>query len=182
VAARCRSPSRRGYARTFAGLVASPTADDKISESEVEALKRRISELLVECRANPYIGELMGSGRHPELADCRRVRFDVPSYKAGRASGPSTAMTHPTGRLPNAAGSPAHPAPGYAHTARRHSARAEGPDRISPAAAGRSCRRSTLTSTARAGASRSDEARSGAWWTDGAVHERLPAVQVRAGR
>ncbi len=70
-----------GVREDVAGLVASSTADDKISESEVEALKRRISELLVECRANPYIGELMGSGRHPELADCRRVRFDVPSYK-----------------------------------------------------------------------------------------------------
>lgn len=63
-----------------AGLVASSTEDDKISESEVEALKRRIAELLVECKANPYIGELMGSGRHLELADCRRVRFDVPAY------------------------------------------------------------------------------------------------------
>lgn len=22
----------------------------------------------------------MGTGRHPELADCRRVRFDIPTY------------------------------------------------------------------------------------------------------
>jgi hypothetical protein len=25
-----------------------------------------------------YLGELMGVGRHPSLATCRRVRFDVP--------------------------------------------------------------------------------------------------------
>jgi hypothetical protein len=30
---------------------------------------------------NPFIGELMGRGLHPELANCRRVRFDIPSQK-----------------------------------------------------------------------------------------------------
>ena len=30
---------------------------------------------------NPYAGEMMGKGLHPELADCRRIRFDVPTYK-----------------------------------------------------------------------------------------------------
>lgn len=70
-----------GVREDIAGLVASSTAGEKIGKPEVEALKLRIAELLVECRANPYIGELMGAGRHPELADCRRVRFDVPTYK-----------------------------------------------------------------------------------------------------
>lgn len=49
---------------------------------EAEALKRRIAELLVECKGNPFIGELMGPGLHPELANCRRVRFDIPTHKA----------------------------------------------------------------------------------------------------
>jgi hypothetical protein len=48
---------------------------------EGEAMKRRIAELLVECKDNPFIGELMGSGLHPELANCRRVRFDIPTHK-----------------------------------------------------------------------------------------------------
>lgn len=48
---------------------------------EVEAMKRRVAQLLVECRRNPYAGELMGAGRHPGLADCRRVRFDVPTRR-----------------------------------------------------------------------------------------------------
>lgn len=57
-------------------LVGSLT-DEKASA----ALKRRLAELLVECKANPYVGELMGPGRHPELAKCRRVRFDIPTHK-----------------------------------------------------------------------------------------------------
>ena len=57
-------------------LVGSLT-DEKAST----ALKRRIAELLVECKANPYVDELMGPGRHSELADCRRVRFDIPTHK-----------------------------------------------------------------------------------------------------
>jgi hypothetical protein len=70
-----------GVRADVASLIASLTSDDEISSVEVDALKRRVAELLVECRANPYIGELMGAGRHPELADCRRVRFDVPEHK-----------------------------------------------------------------------------------------------------
>jgi hypothetical protein len=62
-----------------ASLVAS--ADNEASASELDALKRRIAELLVECKANPYLGEMMGSGRHPELAGCRRVRFDIPTHR-----------------------------------------------------------------------------------------------------
>jgi hypothetical protein len=56
-------------------------AGNKTKSAEADALKRRIAELLVECKKNPYVGELMGSGRHPELATCRRVRFDVPAHK-----------------------------------------------------------------------------------------------------
>lgn len=69
-----------GVREDVASLVASAT-DEEASESDIEALKRRIAELLIECKANPYIGELMGSGRHSELIDCRRVRFDIPTHK-----------------------------------------------------------------------------------------------------
>lgn len=58
----------------------SPGEDAKRA-AEAEALKRRIAELLVECKGNPFLGELMGRGLHPELADCRRVRFDILSYE-----------------------------------------------------------------------------------------------------
>jgi hypothetical protein len=49
--------------------------------AEVDSLKRRIAELFLECEGNPHAGELMGSGRHPELADCRRIRFDIETHK-----------------------------------------------------------------------------------------------------
>jgi hypothetical protein len=48
---------------------------------DVGLLKRRIAELFLECEANPHVGELMGPGRHPELADCRRIRFDIETQK-----------------------------------------------------------------------------------------------------
>ncbi|HET8862614.1 MAG TPA: hypothetical protein VFM94_05130 [Solirubrobacterales bacterium] len=59
-------------------LSAKATEADR---AEVDSLKRRIAELFLGCEANPHVGELMGSGRHPELADCRRVRFDTESHK-----------------------------------------------------------------------------------------------------
>jgi hypothetical protein len=68
-----------GVRDDVASLVAS--TDDEAGASELAALKRRIAELLVECKTNPYLGELMGSGRHPELAGCRRVRFDIPTHR-----------------------------------------------------------------------------------------------------
>jgi hypothetical protein len=68
-----------GVRDDVASLVAS--AEDEASASELDALKRRIAELLVESKANPYLGEMMGSGRHPELAGCRRVRFDIPAHR-----------------------------------------------------------------------------------------------------
>jgi hypothetical protein len=61
-------------------LTAIFSEDDREHVVEAEALKQRIVELLVECKGNPFLGELMGSGLHPELANCRRVRFDIPSY------------------------------------------------------------------------------------------------------
>lgn len=67
-----------GVRDDVASLLASSSP---ANNTEVEALGRRIAELLVECRRNPYVGELMGSGRHPELSDCRRVRFDLPTHQ-----------------------------------------------------------------------------------------------------
>ncbi len=61
-------------------LTASSSEEGREYAAEAEALKQRIAELLVECKGNPFLGELMGSGLHPELVNCRRVRFDVPSY------------------------------------------------------------------------------------------------------
>jgi hypothetical protein len=46
-----------------------------------EGVKEEIAELFLKCESNPYGGELMGKGLHPELAECRRIRFDVPTYK-----------------------------------------------------------------------------------------------------
>jgi hypothetical protein len=61
-------------------LTHEPADADSEQRAEIEALKRRLAELLLECRGNPYAGELMGPGRHPELTNCRRIRFDVPDY------------------------------------------------------------------------------------------------------
>lgn len=97
------------------------TANDALTASELGALKQRIAELLMECKANPHVGELMGSGKHPELADCRRVRFDVPAYKASRDFASSTETSHRTARPPSAAGLPSYRAPGCEPTARQHS-------------------------------------------------------------
>jgi hypothetical protein len=66
------------------GDIAELTAPGQATEADrakVDSLKRRIAELFLECEANPHAGELMGSGRHPELADCRRVRFDIETHK-----------------------------------------------------------------------------------------------------
>jgi hypothetical protein len=35
-------------------------------KDETEALKRRIAQLLVECKGNPFVCQLMGPGLHPE--------------------------------------------------------------------------------------------------------------------
>ena len=65
----------------IAELTALPAKATKADCAEVDSLKRRIAELFLECEANPHAGELMGPGRHPELTDCRRVRFDIESHK-----------------------------------------------------------------------------------------------------
>jgi hypothetical protein len=36
--------------------------------------------VLVKCKGNAFLGELVGPELHPELANCRYVRFDIPSY------------------------------------------------------------------------------------------------------
>lgn len=66
----------------------TPTPDsDQACKDEAEALKRRIAELLVECKGNPFIGELMGPGLHPELANCRRVRLGTWSARPAESLG-----------------------------------------------------------------------------------------------
>jgi hypothetical protein len=70
----------KGVLDDVAELTAASPSGELGQATEVEALKVRIAELLVECKVNPFLGEPMGRGLHPELADCRRVRFDVPSY------------------------------------------------------------------------------------------------------
>lgn len=70
-----------GVKEEIAELIALPAEADPSQRAEIEALKRRIIELFLECEDNPHAGELMGRGLHPELAGCRRIRFDVPTHK-----------------------------------------------------------------------------------------------------
>lgn len=70
-----------GVKGDIAELTALPSEAGDARRAEVDALKRRFAELFLECEANPHTGELMGSGRHPELANCRRVRFDIATHK-----------------------------------------------------------------------------------------------------
>jgi hypothetical protein len=71
----------QGVLNDVGEITAISPGDNPERAAEVKALKHRIAELLVECKANPFVGELMGPGLHPELATCRRVRFDIPSQK-----------------------------------------------------------------------------------------------------
>lgn len=70
-----------GVKGDIAELTALSTEAEPAKRDEVAALKRCIASLFLECEANPYTGELMGTGRHSELADCRRVRFDIETHK-----------------------------------------------------------------------------------------------------
>src|SRR5580765_5994045 len=70
-----------GLLDDVAELTATTAEDSQSTKDEADALKLRIAELLVECKGNPFIGELMGPGLHPELADCRRARFDIATHK-----------------------------------------------------------------------------------------------------
>jgi len=76
-----RVTTAEGVKEEIAELTAASPEDDQSRRAEIEALRLRIAELFLECESNPYVGELMGRGLHPELADCRRVRFDVESHK-----------------------------------------------------------------------------------------------------
>lgn len=70
-----------GVKGDIAELTALSAKATEADRAEVDSLKHRIAELFLECEANPHAGELMGTGRHPELADCRRIRFDIESHK-----------------------------------------------------------------------------------------------------
>ena len=70
-----------GVKGDIAELTVLPLEAGDAQRAEIDALKRRIAELFMECKSNPHAGEMMGSGRHPELADCRRIRFDIQSHK-----------------------------------------------------------------------------------------------------
>ena len=70
-----------GVEGDVAELTALSAKATQADRAEVDSLKRRIAELFLGCEANPHVGELMGSGRHPELADCRRIRFDIETHK-----------------------------------------------------------------------------------------------------
>ena len=70
-----------GVRGDIAELTALPTEARPAERAEVDALKRRMAALFLECEANPHAGELMGAGRHRELANCRRIRFDIETHK-----------------------------------------------------------------------------------------------------
>lgn len=70
-----------GVKGDIAELTALPLEAGDAQRAEIDALKRRIAELFMECKSNPHAGELMGAGRHPELVDCRRIRFDIDTHK-----------------------------------------------------------------------------------------------------
>jgi hypothetical protein len=70
------------FARGVSNDVAELTSSSDPSPSvESIALRRQIAQLLLDCERNPYVGEMMGEGKHPELAHCRRVRFDLPDRR-----------------------------------------------------------------------------------------------------
>jgi hypothetical protein len=47
----------QGVLDDVAEVTATVAGDDQARKDEAEALKRRIAELLVECKGNPFIGE-----------------------------------------------------------------------------------------------------------------------------
>lgn len=70
-----------GVKGDIAELTTLPAQATDAERAEVDLLKHRIAELFLECEENPHAGELMGTGRHPELANCRRIRFDIETHK-----------------------------------------------------------------------------------------------------
>ena len=73
-------------------------------KDEAQALKRRIAELLIECKGNPFIGELMGPGLIPSLPTAAGLDSTFPPTKRSRASVSSTATNPPTALPPSATG------------------------------------------------------------------------------
>lgn len=69
-----------GVKGDIAEMTAPSGEGGSLRQAEVEELKRRIAKLFLACEANPHAGEPMGPGRHPELADCRRIRFDIENH------------------------------------------------------------------------------------------------------
>lgn len=89
-----------GVRDDVASLAAS--ADDEASASELAALKRRIAELLVECKANPYLGEMMGlraASRACLLPEGPIRRPDAPRQAALPAHLPQRAIRRGAGRV-----------------------------------------------------------------------------------
>lgn len=83
----------------------TPTADsDQAGKDEAEALKRRIAELLVESRSNPFIGELMGPASIPSWPTAAGSDSTSRPTRRSHASAWSTAMNPPTARPPSAIG------------------------------------------------------------------------------
>jgi hypothetical protein len=63
-------------------LVATSAAEDPKQTAEAEALKRRIAQRLVECKGNPFVGELMGRGSIPSLQTVAAFASTSPRTKA----------------------------------------------------------------------------------------------------
>jgi hypothetical protein len=77
----------KGVFDDIAELTAPAAASDQTGKDETEALKRRIAELLVECKSNPFIGELM-------------VQASIPSWPTAAES---DSISQPTKRSPASA-------------------------------------------------------------------------------
>lgn len=81
-----------GVRDDIAGLIAIAAADPKVVDAAVEELKRRIAGLLIECRDNPYLGELplacrrtaVWAGRPPQRRRTRSAILITPRVSRGR--------------------------------------------------------------------------------------------------
>jgi len=74
----------KGVLDDVADLTAIAAEDDQGRKDEAEALKRRIAELLVECKGNPFIGELMGTRTPPRACQLPQgsIRYPLPEREA----------------------------------------------------------------------------------------------------
>lgn len=113
-----------GVRDDVASLIAN--ASGEAGASELKALKNRIAELLVECKANSVNSRaLVGILSWPTADESGSTS---PPTKASRASVSSTATSHPTAPPPSAAGSPSRPVPGCGHIAKHANARDDHPN------------------------------------------------------